>query len=361
MSDTGSRRTNAVLRLAWLATAIACVAAMLLLPGHETIPFHLIWIGLCLLYGFTVWRPREMVLVAGATTVVTAVILVRHAAGGYIEWAEVAEVPLSVALTAVIATYLRRRHQAVTELARLAAADRRRAESRDLLVRQVSHELRTPITIARGYTELARQRSSDPTLLADTAIVLEELDKLATITQRLLTLIQIDGDYDRRPVDLRAELTRIIDRWKPTAQRRWHLQATAGAAVHASPDRLQAALDCLLDNAVRFTGPGDSVAVTGTVGEHHWIIEISDSGSGLTAEQAAALTAAEPLPRDSRSGTGLGLTTVRTIAAAWGGTLHLRRGEHGGTTVTLRFPVGRQHHTANDIPVIDLDPALSGQ
>lgn len=356
MSDTASPRANRLPRLAWLLGSAACVAAMVLLPGHETIPFHLIWIGLCLLYGFTVWRPREMIAVAAVTSLVTGAIMVHHAAGGYIEWHDVAEVPLSVALTAVIATYLRRRHLAVSELARRAAQDRRRAEMRDALVRQVSHELRTPITIARGYTELVRDRCDEPTMRADTAIVLEELDKLAAITQRLVTLIRVDGEYDRHPVDLAAELSRVVGRWSPSAPRRWQVRADAGHVL-ANRDRLEAALDCLLDNAVKFTGPADAVTVTGVVGEREWSVEVADTGAGLSPQDAAALTAGLAVPRAAASGTGLGLVTVRTVVGAWGGSLQLAPRDGGGATVTMRVPAPA---AADDSSVMDLDRVRGG-
>ena len=58
MRAIASRRPNP-LDVAWLAFAVVNVAAMLLWPSWETIPFHLIWFSLTLLYGFRVWRLRD--------------------------------------------------------------------------------------------------------------------------------------------------------------------------------------------------------------------------------------------------------------------------------------------------------------
>jgi signal transduction histidine kinase len=329
MWDIASPWRNRLLRIAWIILAAACVVAMYRMPGQETIPFHLVWIGLCLLYGLTAWRPVEMVLLAVATAVVTGVVLVDHARRGAIDWPEVMEVPLSVALTAVIVVYLHRRHTALTELARRAADDRRRGEMHQQLLRQVSHELRTPITVARGYTELARKRIEDPLVMADTAVVLDELDKLADITQRLLTLYRVDGQYERHPLDLDSLLSRVVRRWMPAADRQWAVNAATGH-IHANADRLEAALDCLLDNAVKFTRPGDKITVSGRIGSRSWSIEVSDSGVGLAG---AKTFSSQGLP-----GTGLGLAMVRTVAGAWGGTVVLRPGPEGGTVVTLMVP-----------------------
>lgn len=347
MSDTASTRTSWIIRGVWLAGATACAVAMYQLPGRETIPFHLIWIGLSLMYGFTVWRPVEMVVMVTVTAVVTGAIMIHHALHGWIDWPEIAEVPLSVTLAAVIAAYLRRRHMALAELAAIAENNGRRAEMRQVLVRQVSHELRTPITIARGFTELVRDRIDDPTVAEDTAIVLEELDKLAEITQRLVTLIQIDGEYERRPVNLDLELARVVRRWRPAADRRWTVSSDSGVVL-ANRDRLEAVLDCLLDNAVKFTSPGDGIRVTGKVDDHAWTIEVADTGMGMSAQDAAALTAAQPTSRQASSGTGLGLVMVRTVVGAWGGRLQFRGEPGAGTIVTLRFPIAQS--TAEGIP-----------
>jgi signal transduction histidine kinase len=343
MWDIASQRRSRVLRIAWIALAAICIVAMYRLPGQETIPFHLVWIGLCLLYGFTAWRPLEMVFMAGATALFTGAILIDHAIHGAIDWPEVAEVPLSVALTAVIATYLHRRHAAVAELARRAADDRRRADMRQQLVRQVSHELRTPITIARGYTELVRKRVDDPSLAEDTAVVLEELDKLAEITERLVTLYRIDGEFDRNPVRLDEVLAGVVRRWIPAAQRRWIVHSSLGE-VAANRERLEAALDCLLDNAVKFTSAGDEISVTGRIDRRSWAIEVADRGMGLCKAQNQS--------NQVSPGTGLGLAMVRTVIGAWGGTVALKARPEGGTVVTLTVP------SQDDSAVIDLESAI---
>jgi two-component system OmpR family sensor kinase len=327
MWDTASPRTSWLLRILWGAGAALCVIAMILYPARETIPFHLIWIGLSLVYGFAVWRPIELAVMVIVTSAVTAAILVHHAAQGWILWQEIAEVPLSVVLIIVIAAHIRRRHLAMTELAAVAELDRRQAELRQQMMRQISHELRTPITVARGYTELVRERAGDPDTVEDTQVVLEELDKLAEITRRLVTMIQMDGRYAREQVELDTVLERIVRRWIPAADREWSVRSAKGQVL-ANRDRLEAALDCLLDNAVKFTRPGDIIGVTGWIERQAWTVEVADSGPGMLS------TDAHPA-----AGSGLGLATVRAVADSWEGTVTLRDREGGGTVATLRFPV----------------------
>jgi signal transduction histidine kinase len=315
------------LRIAWGLGALGCVIAMILYPAREVIPFHLIWIGLSLVYGFAVWRPIELAAMVVVTSAVTGAVLVHHAISGYIHWQEIAEVPLSVVLIIVIAAHIRRRHIALTQLAAVAELDHKQAELRQELMRQISHELRTPITVARGYTELVRERAGDADTAEDTQIVLEELDKLADISRRLITMIQLDARYAREPVELEAALERIVRRWIPAADREWSVRSPKGQVL-ANRDRLEAALDCLLDNAVKFTRPGDRIGVSATIDRQTWTVEVSDSGPGLDA------TLGHPA-----SGSGLGLATVRAVVESWDGTVTLRGRDGGGTVATLRFPV----------------------
>lgn len=354
MSVTASLRTSRMLRLAWVAGACLCATLMYLMPRQETVPFHLLWLGLFLVYGFTPWQPREMLIMAISAATATGAIEIHHAAMGWIGWAQTAEVPASVALAAVIATYLRRRQAALEELARVAEAERRRAEQRQMLVRRASHELRTPITIARGYTELIAKHLTDKQDVKDATMVLEELDRLSEIAQRLLTLIQIDGDFRRRALPLAPELERIVRRWVPAAHRRWDVECDDGEIL-ANRERLEATLDCLLDNAVKFTEPGERISVIGRHDEAAWVIEVADAGRGMSARDAAALTAAQPLSKNPSSGTGLGLATVRTVIGAWGGTMRIQAQPDVGTTVILRLP----HTNVDDNQVMTVETADS--
>lgn len=327
MWDTASPRTSWILRIAWGLGALVCVIAMIMYPARDTIPFHLIWIGLSLVYGFAVWRPIELAAMVIVTSAVTGAILIHHSVTGAVHWQEIFEVPLSVVLIVVIAAHIRRRHIALTQLAAVAELDRKQAERRQELMRQISHELRTPITVARGYTELVRERAGDPDTADDTQVVLEELDKLADISRRLITMIQLDARHGREPVDLDTALERIVRRWIPAADREWSVRSPKGQVL-ANRDRLEAALDCLLDNAVKFTRPGDRIGVTGSIDRQSWTVEVADTGPGMKA------TSEHPA-----SGTGLGLATVREVVESWEGTVTLRDRDGGGTVATLRFPV----------------------
>jgi len=349
MLATGSSRTNRLLVGGWAVSALVNLALMYMLPGGETIPFHLVWIGLSVIYGFTTWRPLGMVVVLAIVAVTTGYILAHHADAGEIGWEEVTAVPLMAAVFVVMVMHVHRRQQALAELGRLAENEHRRAEVQQLFVRLASHELRTPITVARGHTELLHDSSTSEAVRDDAMIVLDELDKLARITQRLVTLMQIDGRYVRQSMDVDAELVRIVRRWERMAERRWSVRSEIGEKS-INRERLEAALDSLLENAVKFTEPGGEIAVTGFVTNDGWAIEVSDSGKGLTPDLAARLTEARVPLQWSTTGTGLGLAIVRAVAESWGGEIHVSGQPGKGTTVTLRFPRGAHHAAPSDPP-----------
>jgi signal transduction histidine kinase len=333
---TDRPRRGQRLLVVWAVASAVNIVLMYLYPGKETVPFHLVWIGLSIVYGFTAWHPAGMAAVLLAVTVTTGYILVHHAGTGDIGWEETTEVPLMAAVFGVMVWHVHVRQRALARIEQLAARERRHAELQQLFVRFVSHELRTPITVARGYTELVRDNADDPRVADDAGIVLDELDKLSRITHRLVTLMLMTSAAAREPVDVDAELARALRRWSPTAERAWRVRSAIGVA-RIVPERLETALDCLLENAVKFTAGGDRIELTGARTTDGLTIEVADGGTGLTPQRADELNAAAgPVP--STTGTGLGLAIARAVVEAWGGRITLAPAPTGGTRVTLWLP-----------------------
>jgi signal transduction histidine kinase len=348
--------TDRLLARIWILFAAVNVALMWLLPGQETVPFHLVWISLALVYGFTTWPLSWMVTALAAVTTSTGAILAHHAAVGEIRWEETAEEPLMAVIFIVMAWHVHRRHVLLHEMRRLGEAERDRAHRQELLVRLASHELRTPLTIARGYTELLRNTHADPATRGDTDVVLDELDKATRITHRLVTLMQLEQPDAVRPVDLDAALGRILRRWSPTADRAWSVRSAVGP-TRVDPERLEAALDCLIENAVKFTGPGDRIELVGRRDATGWTVEVGDSGAGIAAERVPDLLHGRA-GRPTATGTGLGLAIVRAVAGSLGGRLTIRPGPDGGAVVGLRVPERRPPGGPDPLPVPAVDGTL---
>jgi signal transduction histidine kinase len=337
MWATPSPSTNRYLLAAWAVFAGINVVLMWFLPGEETVPFHFVWISLSLVYGFTYWRSSWMVVALAAVVLTTGAILAHHAGTGEIRWEETTEEPLMAGIFVVMVWHVYRRQLLLREVQRIHEIERRRLERQQLFVRLASHELRTPITVARGYTELVRTaHAEDEAMQQDTAVVLDELDKVAGITQRLVTLMQLDEPHPLRRTDVDAELLRIVRRWEPAATRQWAISSTIGE-VHLSPDRFEAAMDCLLENAVKFTRRGDRIRVTGERTPGGWVVHVRDSGIGISTETADSLLHAMP-GQATRTGTGLGLAIVRAVVEPLGGRMTISGEIGGGTLVSMHVP-----------------------
>lgn len=319
----------------WAGFAALNTVLMWVLPGAETIPFHLVWISLALVYGVRPWPLPATFAVCACVAVVTGIPLFRHAHSEVIALEETAEIPLMSTLFLVMVWHVRRRTAAVAE-ARLAASRERVAhEMTERFVRIATHELRTPLTVARGYAEMLQVDTSDPELAADVGVVVEELGKLSRITGRLAALAWAHQDTsdDARTLDIGALLRQVARRWAPVANGAIHVEAVP-ITVAGDEERLETALDCLVENAVLhgrapilLRAEHDAATV---------VIEVEDNGAGIPSGRATELLHGVVSP--ASSGSGLGLMIVRGIVETHGGGITLVPSPSGGLKVTISLP-----------------------
>ncbi len=329
MSDTALSPVNRWLFPGWVIFAVANTAAMFALPGQETIPFHFVYISIALVYGFQPWPLRKTYAILGLVAATTGVALAWHVKNGVIGWEETAEIPLMAVLFLVMVWHVRRRVAAIREAQRLADSEHEMREMQKRFVRFASHELRTPVTVGRGFAELIRDAQPGSQAAQDAVVVLEEFDNLERIAARLLTLARMDETATVKPsvVPLNALLERTVTRWRPAADRDWRLRPTL-AVVLADRQRIETALDSLVENAVRYTEEGGRVALAAYAEDESVVIEVRDDGPGIPDEELPYVFESFH-SGPSRGGTGIGLAIVTTIMEAHG----------GGAAFRLRFPV----------------------
>jgi PAS domain S-box-containing protein len=217
---------------------------------------------------------------------------------------------------------------------------------KDALVATVSHELRTPLTSIIGYLELLG--SGEPLSAEDerfVEIVRRNAARLQRMVEELLFVSRVDIgglELDVEEVDV-AELARAaLGSADPAAAaKRIALEYDGPQSLHARADanRLGQVFDNLISNAIKFTPERGSVSVSlGAEGEAV-VASVSDNGVGIPQAEQPRLfqrffrsTATRDVP-----GTGLGLTIVRAIVEAHGGTIACTS-EPGGTTFTFTLP-----------------------
>jgi signal transduction histidine kinase len=309
--------------LLWVAFALANYAAMIAWQSWETIPFHFVWISLTLLYGFRVWPMRATLIVLTCVMAATAASIALDAFEGVQLWGELFEVPLMAAMFLAMVWHARRRVDA------LRVAEGRAEERRSLLERQerfvhdASHELRTPLTIARGHLELVRR---DGAQRAELDVALEELARIDAIIERLLLLAAADQpDFLlTAEIELEAFLEDVFVRWSDFAPRAWRLGPLVAGRLPVDAERLRAALDALLENAVKFTCGHDAIELRSRTYESGWVlIEVEDEGCGVPDDALERIfdrfARADAARTRADGGVGLGLAIVDAIAKGHGG------------------------------------------
>lgn len=344
MSDIGSTLRKHWVEIAWAMFSGLCVVIVLALSRWETVPFHLIWVSLTLLYGFRVWRSTTTALVLGVVMATTGAALAFVVVHGQKRFDEVAEVPLMASMFLVMAWHAQRRQRAVEEASRSAETERRVLDRQREFVRDASHELRTPITVARGHAELIRETARDEQTVRDVDVILDEMGRLSKLSDRLLMLAGADhpGFLAFDDVGVGSLVSETIHRWGPTAQREWSSGTDASGVVVADRERLGAALDALIENAVNATVDGGRISLSAGASDGTLVLEVSDDGDGIAVNDLPQVF--ERFSRRERDrargsgGTGLGLAIVKAIVEAHDGSVEVESRLGSGTTFRIRLP-----------------------
>ncbi len=208
---------------------------------------------------------------------------------------------------------------------------RHRSEQRvRQFVADASHELRTPLTTIAGYTELARKRPGDHEAAATAlAKVEEEAARMTELVQDLLLLARIDSGrpLEREPVDLTHLLLEAVSDAQVLApDHHWRLELPDEVIeVLGDEPRLHQVVTNLLTNARKYTPAGTTVTVTARPGG----FTVHDDGPGFPPEildvafERFARGDASRHREHGEGGVGLGLSLVRAIVGAHGGTVTL--------------------------------------
>jgi signal transduction histidine kinase len=342
--------------VAWVLFSLANLAAMLIIPSWETVPFHFIWVSLTVLYGFRVWRTRPTLTVLAAVMVATGLFIWIDFEKGAQPLDEITEVPLMAAMFVAMVWHARRRLSAMEETERVSMENLRLLERERRFVQDASHELRTPITVALGHTELIQRRATDPTIVEDVDVIADELARLRRLVDGLLLLAGTEDPQQLHlvPVDVAEIVVDAFRRWAATP-RRWVLGAAEEAIVLADRDRLAVAFDALIENAVQHTREQDTIEVAVRRRDGTAVVSFRDTGTGIPDEDLDRIfdrfARADPGRSRHTGGFGLGLSIVRAIVEAHLGTVHVMSRVDVGTTFEIALPLeadaDRAHPLAN--------------
>lgn len=240
---------------------------------------------------------------------------------------------LAVALTVVAVTQLRRE----TQLARL----------RSEWIASVSHELRTPLSQIRLYLDTIRLGRVEGAERQRWALqqVDRETSRLSHLVEKVLTFSrsgQARGPSPE-PVDVAAEARAIVEEFRPLAAARGvaiDAEAHEASSVRLRPDALRHVLLNLLDNAVKYGPPGQSIRVSVARVDDEVQLSVSDHGPGIPESERETIW--QPFVRGnhgmSQGGSGIGLAIVRDMAQQHGGRAWVEAAPGGGARFVVAFP-----------------------
>jgi two-component system OmpR family sensor kinase len=215
-------------------------------------------------------------------------------------------------------------------------------------LQRLDHELKNPLTAIRAGLANVGNGLSGPEQRGALTSVDAQVLRLSRLTADLRKLAELDArPLERRPVDVGALLREAVAlaREQPRAEGR-HLRLTVPHAPWPLPevvgdwDLLFLATYNLLDNAYKFTRPGDTVEVRATEDGDSVVIEVADTGPGIPEEELPRVWDELYRGQGARGipGSGLGLALAKAIVERHGGGVALRSRAGQGTVVTLRLP-----------------------
>jgi two-component system OmpR family sensor kinase len=215
--------------------------------------------------------------------------------------------------------------------------ERQLEDQRELLA-GVSHEIRTPLGRLRVLLEIVRDRAATPEHIAAMEREIIEIDDLVA---QLLASSRLDFSALERRTLAAADLARAaLDRAGLTAS--LLVDDCRGAAVRVDPTLIARALANLIDNANRHGGGVTSIRLTTQQGTLQFSVE--DEGPGFPGDfLARAFESFTRSVESERTGTslGLGLSLVRRIAEAHGGSAFAENRRGGGACVGIELPIDR--------------------
>ena len=235
------------------------------------------------------------------------------------------------------------------DIEELVAELRQLDELKGEFVSAVSHELRTPLTSIKGYLESVLAEETGPLneqQREELEIVYRNATRLQDLTNDLLTLARLESgriEMDLRPLDLGGLLAELREELQPAARRRGlEIRLDCGRALEVEADalRLHQALGNLIGNAIKFSREDDTVALRAVDRDREVLIEVSDQGVGIPADEVPRLK--ERFYRASTAGdaqgTGLGLAITEEIVERHGGRLEVESRVGAGSTFRIRLP-----------------------
>ena len=215
-----------------------------------------------------------------------------------------------------------------------------------------SHELRTPLTIMRMELESVTQEPDlDAATREKVASVLEETERLARTVEGLFAISRLEAGEAMMEVarfDLSELVVSTADQMSLLAdEKQITVRSAACLPVEVAGDRfrLKQVIVNLLDNAIKYSPVGGEITLATRLADGQAVLEVADRGPGIPEEALPQVFdrffRADTVRTHSENGAGLGLSIVRSICLAHGGSVEAVNHPEGGCCLTVRLPVAQ--------------------
>jgi signal transduction histidine kinase len=213
-----------------------------------------------------------------------------------------------------------------------------------------SHELRTPLTAIRGYVELLKDRTpadgSNPRAAVEAiARQTAHLQRLVGNLLREAKLEHGEPDDDREPTSVAAVLGEVREGFPGSADRIDLRIERELPSLDLDPIALHEIVANLVDNALKYSGPGVPVVIDARIEDETLIVRVSDQGPGIEPGDLPLIfdrfTQIDGSATRAHGGVGLGLHLVRALTRRSGGDVEVDSVVGRGTTFTVSIPARR--------------------
>lgn len=219
-----------------------------------------------------------------------------------------------------------------------------RSRANEAFVADLAHEFKNPVASIRAVAESLESGPSNPERTARLARVLDDSSRrLERLLDQFLALARAEAgleDEERSEVSLDALVGGLAEaHGGGMTGVEFHLDLEEDLRVLAVPHGLEAAVRNLLDNAASFSA-GGNVWVSARRDDRWVLLAVADDGPGIPAAERDRVFDRFYTTRGGKRGTGLGLSLVRAVIEAHGGSVWVADRRGGGAEFHLRLPAG---------------------
>ncbi|EIQ4013289.1 HAMP domain-containing protein [Staphylococcus pseudintermedius] len=219
-------------------------------------------------------------------------------------------------------------------------------------IASVSHELRTPISLLQGYTEsIVDGVVTEPEEINEfLTVVLDESKRLSRLVNELLNVAKMDAEglnVTQEVQPMQDLVRKMAMKYRQQAQELdltldFQMDGEMASLWYYDFDRMEQVLTNLVDNASRYTQPGDTISIKATADHDHQILTIEDTGVGIAPQHLEKLFErfykVDSARKRGSQGTGLGLFITRMIVNAHGGHIRVESELDKGTKFIISLP-----------------------